>query len=233
MIDLYFWPTPNGYKPLIALEELGLDYRLKSVDIFRGEQFASDFLAISPNNRIPAIVDHAPSDGGEPIALFESGAILSYLAEKAGATPDPRARHEAQQWLFWQMGGLGPMMGQASHFVNYAPEEVPYARTRYVDETRRLFGVMERRLADRPFLAGDYSIADMASYPWARLHAIVGIDIDPAFPNLADWIRRIDSRPAVERAYAAGEPLKSDQALDEEARRHLFGPARPGAGASA
>jgi len=226
MIELFFWPTPNGYKPLIALEEFGLPYRISLVNIFRGVQFEAEFLAVAPNNRIPAILDH---DGGAaPLALFESGAILLYLAEQAGQLPaSSRQRHDTQQWVFWQMGGLGPMMGQASHFLNYAPEDVPYAKARYVAETRRLFGVMERRLADRRFLAGDYSVADMACYPWVRLHDIVGITIADTFPALAAWTERIGDRPAVRRAYAVGEPLRGDQAMDEAARPHLFGaPAR-------
>lgn len=192
------------------------------MNIFRGAQFEPAFLAIAPNNRIPAITDDSAAGG--PLALFESGAILLYLAELAGHFPaSPWLRHEQQQWLFWQMGGLGPMMGQASHFLNYAPEDVPYGKRRYVAETERLFGVMERRLADRPFLAGEYSVADMACFPWVRLHAIVGIALEPAFPVLADWVRRIAGRPAVQRAYAAGEPISGAQVMDEEARPHLFG----------
>jgi GST-like protein len=222
MIDLHFWPTPNGYKPLIALEEWGLPYAIRPVNIFRGAQFDPAFLAVAPNNRIPAITDDGAPGG--PLALFESGAILLYLAEIAGQVPTaPQVRHEQQQWLFWQMGGLGPMMGQASHFLNDAPDDVPYGKRRYVAETVRLFGVMERRLADRPFLAGGYSIADMACFPWVRLHGIVGIALEPAFPALADWVRRIAARPAVQRAYAAGEPIRGAQVMDAEARPHLFG----------
>jgi len=227
MIDLYFWPTPNGYKPLIALEEYGLSYAIRPVNIFRGAQADPAFLAVSPNGRIPAIVDRAPGDGGPPVAVFESGAVLAYLAEKAGAASrlGLRERHEASQWLFWQMGGLGPMMGQASHFLNYAPADIPYARERYVGETLRLFGVMERRLADRAFLAGGYGIADMAAYPWVRLHdSVFRLDLGP-YPRLADWADRIAARPAVVRAYAVGEPLKAEGPLDDEARLHLFGQA--------
>jgi len=225
MIELYFWPTPNGYKPLIALEEFQLPYQIVPLNIFQGEQFSAEYLSIAPNNRIPAIVDHAPADGGKPLTLFESGAILHYLSRKADKRSDRPARVELEesQWLFWQMGGLGPMMGQASHFINYAPEDVPYARSRYLDETRRLVGVMEKRLGDREYLAGDYSIADMAAFPWVRLHDIVGIEIARSYPALADWVARIERRPAVVRAYAAGEPLKAGQVLDAAARKYLFG----------
>ena len=222
MIDLYFWPTPNGYKTLIALEHYGLDYTLKPVNIFRGEQFAPEFLAISPNNRVPAIVDHAEDAG--PLAVFESGATLLYLMEKAGALAGlPHAqRYDQLQWLFWQMAGLGPMMGQASHFINYAPEDIPYARNRYVSETLRLWGVMEHRLADRDFLAGKYSIADMACYPWVRLHQTVfKLDIAP-FARLSEWLMQVEALPAVQRAYDIGEPLKAHGLLDQQARHHLF-----------
>jgi len=187
MIDLHFWPTPNGYKVLIALEELGLEYRLRPVDIFRGAQFERAFLAIAPNNRIPAVVDTQPLDGGEPIALFESGEILLYLAERAGrlVPGDLRARHRVQQWLFWQMAGLGPMMGQAAHFAIYAPEDVPYAKRRYLDEVRRLFGVLERQLVEQDFVAGEYSVADIACHPWVRFHGNLGIALSETFPRLA------------------------------------------------
>jgi GST-like protein len=168
MIDLYYWTTPNGHKITIFLEETGIPYRIVPVDITQGEQFQPDFLRISPNNRIPAIVDPAPADGGAPVALFESGAILLYLAEKTGRfiPSDLRGRAETLQWLFWQMAGLGPMAGQNHHFGQYAPEKIPYAIDRYVKETNRLYGVLDRRLADREFVAGAYSIADMAAYPW-------------------------------------------------------------------
>lgn len=229
MIDLYFWPTPNGYKPLIALEEYELPYRIVPVNIFRGEQFAEAVVAISSNRRIPAMIDHDPGVGGAPVTVFESGAILHYLAERvnafAGCTL--QQRHDVMQWLFWQMGGLGPMMGQASHFLNYAPEDVPYGKTRYVDETRRLFGVLERRLADRDYLAERYSIADMACYPWVRLHETFGIEIKVDYPALASWVGRVGERQAVVRAYQSGEPIKGDQAMDETARPFLFGSHQP------
>ena len=168
MIDLYYWTTPNGHKVTIFLEEAGLKYNIIPINIGKGEQFKTEFLAVAPNNRIPAIVDHAPADGGKPISIFESGAILLYLADKTGkfAGKDLRARNEVTQWLFWQMGGLGPMAGQYNHFGNYAPEKLPYAIDRYRNEVNRLYGVMNKRLADRDYLGGEYSIADMASYPW-------------------------------------------------------------------
>ncbi|HEX5868024.1 MAG TPA: glutathione S-transferase N-terminal domain-containing protein, partial [Beijerinckiaceae bacterium] len=168
MIDLYYWTTPNGHKVTMFLEEAGLDYKLHPINIGKGEQFAPDFLRVSPNNRIPAIVDNAPQGGGAPISVFESGAILLYLAEKTGRfiASDLRGRTEMLQWLFWQMGGLGPMAGQVHHFRGAAPEQIPYAIDRYVKETNRLYGVLNKRLADRPFVAGTYSIADMAAYPW-------------------------------------------------------------------
>jgi GST-like protein len=208
MIELYFWTTPNGYKPLIFVEEAGLDYTLKPVNIGTGEQFEPDFLAISPNNRIPAIVDTEPAGGGDPIPVFESGAILQYLAEKTGRflPTEPAARAEVQQWLFWQMGGLGPMAGQNHHFALYAPERIPYAIDRYVKETTRLYRVLDRRLADRPFIAGDYSIADMASYPWIVPHERQGQKLAD-FPNLARWFAVMSTRDAVKRAYAVGAAL--------------------------
>jgi GSH-dependent disulfide-bond oxidoreductase len=185
MIDLYFWTTPNGYKPLMFLEETALPYTLIPIDIGAGDQFDSDFLKIAPNNRIPAIVDHDPADGGEPISIFESGAILLYLAEKTGRflPTDLRGRHDALQWLFWQMAGLGPMAGQNHHFGTYAPEKIPYAIERYEKETGRLYAVLNQRLADREFIAGDYSIADMASYPWTVSHERQKQDLND-FPHL-------------------------------------------------
>jgi len=186
MIDLFYWSTPNGHKITLFLEEAGLPYRVHPVNIGKGEQFTAEFLAIAPNNRIPAIVDSAPADGGAPISLFESGAILQYLAEKTGKflPLDARGRAEVSQWLFWQMGGLGPMAGQNHHFANYAPEKIPYAIDRYVRETARLYGVLDKRLADRPFVAGEhYSIADMASYPWIVPHERQLQDLND-FPNL-------------------------------------------------
>ena len=206
MIDFYFWTTPNGYKILIALEELGLPYRLHPIDLGKGEQFDPEFLKISPNNKIPAIVDQSAEDG--PLAVFESGAILLHLAETTGRLlpESARDRSEALQWLFWQVGGLGPMLGQNFHFSLSAPEQIPYAIDRYRDETARLFEVMDRQLADRDYLAGNYSIADIASYPWALANPQLGINI-AEFPNVARWIQAIKNRPATVAAYAAGASL--------------------------
>ncbi|GJD95008.1 glutathione binding-like protein [Methylobacterium iners] len=227
MIDLYFWPTPNGHKVTLFLEEAGLPYALKPVNIAAGEQFKPDFLRIAPNNRMPAIVDHAPEGGGEPVPLFESGAILLYLAEKTGRflAPDLRGRAETLQWLFWQMGGLGPMLGQNHHFTQYAPEKVPYAIARYVNETNRLYGVLDRRLADRAFVAGaDYSIADMAAYPWIVPHRKQGQRLDD-FPNLKRWFEAIAARPATVAAYEKGNALNPDRdkPMTDEARKIIFG----------
>ncbi|MFI8579022.1 glutathione S-transferase N-terminal domain-containing protein [Ectopseudomonas khazarica] len=226
MIDLYYWTTPNGHKVSILLEEAGLEYSVRPVHIGKGEQFAPEFLKIAPNNRIPAIVDHAPDDGGEPIALFESGAILEYLADKSGQflPRETRARFEVLQWLYWQMGGVGPMAGQNHHFVRYAPEPIPYAIERYVKETARLYGVLDRQLAGREYVAGDYSIADMAIYPWAKLWEMQRQRLED-FPNMAAWLERIGARPAVQRAYALVEKVNEDpQALlTAEARKLLFG----------
>jgi len=203
MIDLYYWTTPNGHKVSIFLEEAGLPYRVHGVDIGKNEQFAPAFLRIAPNNRIPAIVDDAPADSGEPMSLFESGAILLYLAEKTGRflPQDLRGRQEVSQWLFWQMGGLGPMAGQNHHFGTFAPEKIPYAIDRYVKETARLYGVLDRRLADRAFVAGEYSIADMAIYPWIVPHERQQQSLAD-FPNVQRWFASIEARPAVQRAYA-------------------------------
>ena len=226
MIDLYYWTTPNGHKVSILLEEAGLEYSVRPVHIGKGEQFAPEFLKIAPNNRIPAIVDHAPDDGGEPIALFESGAILEYLADKSGQflPRETRARFEVLQWLYWQMGGVGPMAEQNHHFVRYAPEPIPYAIERYVKETARLYGVLDRQLAGREYVAGDYSIADMAIYPWAKLWEMQRQRLED-FPNMAAWLERIGARPAVQRAYALVEKVNEDpQALlTAEARKLLFG----------
>ncbi|KIU49439.1 MULTISPECIES: glutathione binding-like protein [Pseudomonas] len=208
MIDLYYWTTPNGHKITLFLEETGLPYTLHPINIGKGEQFAEDFLKIAPNNRIPAIVDHDTADG-QPLSLFESGAILLYLAEKTGQfiPKDLRGRQEALQWLFWQMGGLGPMAGQNHHFNRFAPEKIPYAIKRYVDETARLYGVLNKRLADRPFVAGnDYSIADMAIYPWIVSHTWQQQNLDD-FPALKGWFQRIQARPATQRAYALVEQI--------------------------
>ncbi|MBB3910370.1 glutathione S-transferase N-terminal domain-containing protein [Sphingomonas desiccabilis] len=225
MIHLHYWPTPNGHKITLFLEETGLPYTVHPVNIGKGEQFAPDFLKIAPNNRMPAIVDDEPADGGEPISIFESGAILLYLAEKTGRFlgPDLRTRVEQTQWLMWQMGGLGPMLGQNHHFNRYAPEKIPYAIERYVKETNRLYGVLDRRLEGRPFIAGDYSIADMAAYPWVVPHEAQGQDLAD-FPNVRRWFEAIRTRPATERAYALGEQVNaSGGEMTEEARRNLFG----------
>ena len=228
MIDVYYWTTPNGHKLTMFLEETGLPYTVKPVNISRGEQFAPEFLAIAPNNRIPAIVDHAPAIEGGPVALFESGAILLYLAEKCGQLipSDARARWQCIQWLFWQMAGLGPMAGQNHHFSGYAPEKIPYAIDRYVKETNRLYGVLDKRLAGRNFIAGDYSIADMACYPWVVPYKNQGQDIEQ-FPHLKRWLETIKARPATERAYAKAKEVNPNFGqpgirTDEE-RKILFG----------
>ena len=225
MIDLYFWPTPNGWKITIALEEMALPYRVIPVNIGRGEQFAPDFLAISPNNRMPAIVDHEPLDGGAPLALFESGAILLYLAEKSGRFL-PRAvreRFRVTQWLMWQMGGLGPMGGQAGHFRLYTPEPVPYAVARYTDEVNRLSGVLDRRLAGRTYICDEYSIADMACWPWVVPHRAHGQRIEE-FPALARWYEHLKTRPALRRGFDVGKDIRARMAagMDAEARAVLF-----------
>jgi GSH-dependent disulfide-bond oxidoreductase len=223
MIDLHYWHTPNGHKITLFLEEAGVEYRIIRVDIGKGDQFKPEFLKISPNNRIPAIVDTAPEGGGAPVSLFESGAILLYLAEKTGKfiPADLRGRAEVLQWLFWQMGNLGPMAGQNGHFNVYAPEPVPYAIERYTKETNRLYGVMNRRLADRKFLAGDYSIADMASYPWIVPHERHKQNLAD-FPHLKRWFETIAARPATARAYAQAPQSYAKPMTDEE-RRILFG----------
>lgn len=223
MIDLYYWPTPNGLKIRLFLEETGLPWTPHLVDIRKGEQFEPSFLAISPNNRIPAIVDHDPVGGGEVVSLFESGAILLYLAEKTARfiPADVHARAEVLQWLFWQMGGLGPMAGQAGHFRVYAPETVAYGIDRYTREVARLYGVLDRRLADREFIAGDYSIADMACHPWIAPHQAHGQNLGD-FPNLRRWFEAINARPATQRAYAESQPAYSRPLSDEE-RAVLFG----------
>jgi len=225
MIDLHYWPTPNGHKITLFLEESGLDYRIVPVNIGAGEQFAPDFLKIAPNNRMPAIVDDAPAGGGAPVALFESGAILLYLAEKTGRflPRDLHGRAEVLQWLFWQMGGLGPMAGQNHHFSAYAPEKLPYAIDRYVKETNRLYGVLDRRLADRAFVAGaDYSIADMAAYPWIVPYERQGQDLAD-FPNLKRWFDAIAARPATIRAYELGATIRPEQTITDEQKKVLFG----------
>jgi GST-like protein len=226
MIELHYWPTPNGHKVTLFLEETGMDYAIKPVDITTGAQFATEFLAIAPNNRMPAIVDHAPADGGAPVSVFESGAILLYLADKTGrfVPADLRGRTTCLEWLFWQMAGLGPMAGQNHHFNRYAPEQIPYAIQRYVRETARLYGVLDRRLADRSYICGDdYSIADMAAYPWIVPHEAQHQDL-AGFPHLARWFAAIGARPATERAYAIGPRYrKPDEPMSDEAKRILFG----------
>lgn len=223
MIDLYYWTTPNGHKITIFLEETGLPYRLLPVNISAGEQFKPEFLAIAPNNRIPAIVDTQPADGGDPISLFESGAILEYLAQKTGQflPQDVRGRTEVMQWLFWQMGGLGPMAGQNHHFVQYAPEQLPYAIERYVKETHRLYGVLNKRLTDRPFIAGEYSIADMACYPWIVPYERQRQNL-AEFPHLKRWFERLQARPAIERAYALAGRINSTPTVNDQSRSVLF-----------
>lgn len=202
MIDLYYFPTPNGLKVRLCLEEAGLAYRIVPVDLNKREQFQAAFLALSPNNKIPAVVDHEPTGGGAPVSVFESGAILWYLAEKSGRLlpRSPRERYDALQWLFWQMAGLGPMAGQAGHFRVHAPESVPYAIERYTRETARLYGVLDQQLRGSPFIVGDYSIADVACYPWIVPHQGHGQELD-AFPNLSRWFHTISERPATRRVY--------------------------------
>lgn len=224
MIDLYYWPTPNGHKITMYLEEAQLAYQIKPVNIGAGEQFAPEFLAVSPNNRIPALIDRNPVDGGAPLGVFESGAILTYLADKSGKflPADPRRRADVLQWLFWQIGGLGPMAGQNHHFNSYAPEKIPYAIDRYVNETHRLYRVLDRQLEGKEFITGaDYSIADMASYPWIVSHEAQGQNL-AEFPHLKRWFDAIGERPATKRAYAIGASYKNDT-NSEDARKHLFG----------
>jgi GST-like protein len=223
-IDLHYWPTPNGWKITIMLEECGLPYRIHPVNIGKGDQFQPDFLAISPNNKIPAILDPNGPDG-RPISVFESGAILTYLGRKTGQfyPADERGRVEVEQWLMWQVGGFGPMLGQTHHFRIYAPEKVPYAIDRYTNETKRLYGVLNRRLADRPFIAGDYSIADMACIGWAKLWERQGQAIED-MPNVARWIEACLARPAVQRGLAvAAEAREATDMKDPQVQAILFG----------
>ncbi len=224
MIDLYYWTTPNGHKITIFLEETGTPYRIIPVNIGKGDQFKPDFLRVAPNNRIPAMIDTDPAGGGEPISVFESGAMLVYLGDKTSRfLPQAlRPRTEVLQWLFWQMGGLGPMAGQNGHFNVYASEKIPYAMKRYVDETSRLYKVMDNRLADREFLAGDYSIADMACYPWVVPFKVHGQDLDQ-FKHLKRWFESIRTRPAVERAYALAATVNTAAPMSDEAKKILFG----------
>ena len=226
MIDLHYWTTPNGHKVTMFLEETGTPYRIIPINIGKGEQFQPGFLKVSPNNRIPALVDHAPGDGGAPISVFESGAMLVYLAEKTGQfmPADARGKADVLQWLFWQMGGLGPMAGQNHHFVQYAPEKLPYAMDRYVKETNRLYGVLNKRLADREFVAGAYSIADMASYPWIVPYERQQQDLDD-FPHLKRWFHAIRERAATQRAYELARKINPNPGgiRTEEERKILFG----------
>lgn len=227
MIELYYWGTPNGLKPRLMLEETGLDYRIVPVDIGQGEQFRPEFLAFAPNNRIPALVDYAPIGGGAPLRLFESGALLQYLAEKSGRflPQNVRERFEVMQWLYWQVGGLGPMAGQNGHFRVYAPEPVPYAIDRYTRETARLYGVLDRRLAGREFIAGEYSIADMACYPWIVPHAAHAQNLAD-FPHVRRWFDAIRARPATQRAYAGvADAYSPTRSISDAQRDVLFGTA--------
>ena len=226
-VDLYYWPTPNGWKISIALEEYELPYRVTYINIGKGDQFAPDFLKIAPNNRMPAIVDH-DGPGGEPVSIFESAAILQYLGRKCGRFygDNERQRIEIEQWLMWQMGGVGPMAGQAHHFLTYAPsleppQDLPYAKDRYRNEVGRLYRVLNTRLADRSFVAGDYSIADMAIWPWASLWRNQGQDIS-MFPHMEAWLQRVADRPAVQRGRALGAERRADTTSDREAQEILF-----------
>ena len=222
MIDLYYWTTPNGHKITMFLEEAGLPYNIIPINIGAGDQFKPEFLKIAPNNRIPAIIDRETTGGGEPISVFESGAILLYLAEKTNKLipTDVRDRVAALEWLFWQMGGLGPMAGQNHHFNRYAPEKIPYAIDRYVNETGRLYGVLNKRLESREFVAGSYSIADIASYPWIIGYELQGQNLDN-FPHLKRWFEAIKARPSTIRAYEKAEEFKN-QPLDIEKSRQLL-----------
>ncbi len=225
-ISVYFWPTSNGHKVTIMLEECGLAYEIKPVNIGSGEQFAPEFLKIAPNNRMPAIVD-PDGPGGDAISVFESGAILLYLGRKTGRFYPTHERHRVavEEWVFWQMAGLGPMAGQANHFRHYAPEKIPYAAKRYTDEVNRLYGVLDRRLEGREFVCDDYSIADMIIFPWIRRHEHQGQDL-AEFPNIATWFARVGARPAVQRGVEAGADLRPrDYNLgdDKDAQKVLFG----------
>lgn len=224
MIDAYYWPTPNGWKLSIALEEMELDYNLIPVNIGRGDQFEDSYLKISPNNRMPAILDHDPADSSDPISVFESGAILVYLAEKTGKflPTDTSGRAEAMSWLMWQMSGMGPMFGQAGHFKFYAPEQIPYAQERYHTESLRLYGVLDRKLEGREYICGDYSIADMACWPWVVTYKMQGIDLDQ-FSNVRRWYDYLKTRPGLRRGYDVGKELgKPKGEWDKEARKHLM-----------
>ncbi len=224
MIDLYYWTTPNGHKITMYLEEYGIPYTIKPINISAGDQFSPDFLKFSPNNRMPAIIDHDPADGGVAQTVFESGAILIYLADKyaKGIPPGPRARIETLEWLMWQMGGLGPMLGQNHHFRAYAPEQIPYAIDRYTNEANRLYTVLNKRLDGRDFIVGDYSIADMAAYPWIVPHERQGQNLDD-FPNLKRWFNAIRDRPSTVAAYDKGKAVNTAPSVTEEGKKLLFG----------
>ena len=223
MIDLHTWPAPNGHKVHILVEELGIPYRVVPIDITQGDQHQPSYSSINPNGKIPAIVDHAPRDGGPPLTIFESGAVMQYLADKEGRylPTTLRARSETLQWLFWQVGGLGPMMGQAQHFFRYAPQPVPYGIERYQQETRRLLGVMEERLVDRDFIANDYSIADTACFPWIRIRKLTGVALDD-FPRVQAWYGRVRARPAVDRGVSLLRERWVDVTKSDDAKRYLF-----------
>jgi len=223
-IELFFWPTPNGMKPLIFLHETGLTYELTAVDINKGDQFSQDFLAIAPNGRIPAIIDHAPAAGESPVSVFESGAILIYLAEKTGRLlpPSPEARVEVLEWVMWQMAGLGPMLGQNHHFNVYAPEKVPYAIKRYNDEASRLYAVLDLRLSKRAFICSDYTISDIACYPWIARHERHQINLDD-FPNVKRWFDAMSDRPAVKAAYDRAIKVNAGAPVTDASKSILFG----------
>ncbi|MEH6403462.1 MAG: glutathione S-transferase N-terminal domain-containing protein [Sneathiella sp.] len=224
MIDLYYWPTPNGWKISIALEEMGLEYNVIPVNIGRGDQFKEEFLKISPNNRMPAIVDHNPIGGGEPVSVFETGAILIYLAEKSGKflPTGLRGRMKVFEWVMWQMGGLGPMLGQNGHFKFYAPEQIPYAQERYTNEALRLFGVLDRQLTGQDYICEEYSIADMACWPWILTYKKQEINLEQ-FPNVRRWYDLMKERPALRRGYKVGSEFgKPDGKWDDEARKNLM-----------
>ncbi len=223
-LDLYYWTTPNGHKITIFLEEAGLPYHLHPININAGEQFEPEFLAISPNNRIPALVDHAPGFGDQPQSLFESGAILEYLADKTSLfLPKQGAeRYDTLQWLYWQMGGLAPMAAQNHHFSVYAPEKIPYAVDRYVNETSRLYGVLNKQLEGKDYITGEYSIADMAAFPWVKPYERQGQDLND-FPHVKAWFERILARPAVQRAYAKADAINNGTAVTEAGKSILFG----------
>ena len=227
MIDLYFWPTPNGWKISIALEEMELAYKVVPINIGKGDQFETEFQRISPNGRMPAIVDHAPNDGGEPFVLAESGVILRYLAEKTGSfmPREPRRRYEAEQWLMWQMAHLGPMLGQHGHFALYAEDKIPYAIDRYRTEVLRLFKVLDTRLDAREHICDEYTVVDMACWPWVVTYKSQDIDLGE-FPNVRRWYDGLKTRPGLRRGYDLLKESKShrgNEAPDEEARKHLFG----------